>query len=73
MEVKKEIRQKNDVTDVGPPVATALRDSACNLRGSKVFKIPEGALVDIIDELEDVDMYRIRFNGQTGIFPVKDF
>jgi hypothetical protein len=38
-----------------------------------VFKIPEGAVVDIIDYMEDVDMYRVRFNGQTGIFPVKDF
>lgn len=52
--------------------AVCIRDSACQLKGS-ALKVKEGAKVKVLEHFAHINMYKILYKGQQGLFPVKDF
>ena len=52
--------------------AVCIRDSACQLKGG-ALRVKEGAQVKILEHFAHINMYKILYKGQQGLFPVKDF
>jgi hypothetical protein len=58
--------------EVNEDEAVCIKDSACQLKGS-ALKVREGVHVKILEHFAHINMYKILFKGQQGLFPVKDF
>ena len=50
----------------------AARPSACQLVGKK-FTLEEGSRVSILESLPHLKCFRVSYNRQSGVFPMRDF
>lgn len=63
---------KQNKKEANEDEAVCIKDSACQLKGS-ALKVREGVHVKILEHFAHINMYKILFKGQQGLFPVKDF
>lgn len=52
--------------------AKALKKVYCQLAG-QVMEIPAGAKVRIVERIDEIQMYRVKYNNRVGLFMMKEF